>query len=260
MMLYTNIKAKVRSPDGNTDFFDIVAGVLRGDTFALYLFIIYLDNILRTSIDPMKENGFTPKKARSRRRQTMLIILLLANTHIKPGSQLHSLEQGAGGIGLHVNSEKTKYTSFNHEGDISTLKDGSLKLVDKFTYLGSSVSSTESDINMRQAKAWSAIDRLSIIWKSDLSDKIKGNFFKAAIVSILLYGCTTWTLKKTYTEKIKRELHKKATRYIEQILGATSHKIVAPILPSISKTTQVRWTRHAENCGRSKDELISNVL
>ena len=44
--------------------------------------------------------------------------------------------------------------------------------VDKFTYLGSSVSSTETDINTRLAKAWTPIDRLSVIWKSDLTDKI----------------------------------------------------------------------------------------
>ena len=56
----------------------------------------------------------------------------------------------------------------------------SLKLVDKFTYLGSSVSSTENDNNTRQAKAWTAIDMLSIIWKSDLSDKIKRIFFPSS--------------------------------------------------------------------------------
>ena len=50
-----------------------------------------------------------------------------------------------------------------YTGDISTLNGSSLKLVDKFTYLGSSVSSTESDIDSRLAKAWSGIDRLSII-------------------------------------------------------------------------------------------------
>ncbi len=69
-----------------------------------------------------------------------------------------------------------------------------LKLVDKFTYLGSSVSSIEKDIDTRLTKSWTAIDRLSIIWKSDLTDKIKRRFFQAAVVSILLYGCTTWTL------------------------------------------------------------------
>ena len=67
IMLYKNIKIKVRSPDGGTDYFDIVAGVLQGDTLAPYLFIIYLDYVLRTSIDLMKENGFKLAKEVSRR-------------------------------------------------------------------------------------------------------------------------------------------------------------------------------------------------
>ena len=56
MMLYKNTKIKVRSPDENTDYFDIVACVLQGDTLAPYLFIICLDNVLRKSINSMKEN------------------------------------------------------------------------------------------------------------------------------------------------------------------------------------------------------------
>ena len=54
----------------------------------------------------------------------------------------------------------------------------------------SSVSSTEKDIDTRLTKAWTATDRLSIMRKSDLTDKMKRSFFQAAIVSILLYGCT----------------------------------------------------------------------
>ena len=65
-----------------------------------------------------------------------------------------------------------------------------------------SVSSTEKDIDTRLAKAWTAIDRLSIIWKSDLTDKMKRSFFQAAVVSILLYGCTTWTLTKRLEKKL----------------------------------------------------------
>ena len=53
--------------------------------------------------------------------------------------------------------------------------------VDKFPYLGSSVSSTEKDINRRLTKAWTAIDKLSIIWKSDLTDEMKRSFFQAAV-------------------------------------------------------------------------------
>ena len=64
MMLYKNMKVKVLSADGDTDFFDIVAGVLQGATLALYLFIICLDYILRTWIDLKKENGFMLKKGK----------------------------------------------------------------------------------------------------------------------------------------------------------------------------------------------------
>ena len=66
-ILYRNTKVKVRSPDGDTEDFDIVAGVLQGDTLAPYFFIICLDYVLRTSIDKMRENGFELTKERSRR-------------------------------------------------------------------------------------------------------------------------------------------------------------------------------------------------
>ena len=116
---------------------------------------------------------------------------LLTNTPNQAKTLLHSLERAAAGIGLHVNAHKTEYMCYNQTGDISTLDGTSLKLVDKFTYLGSSVSSTEKDIDTRLTKAWIAIDRLSIIWKSYLTDKMKRNFSQAAVVSILLFRCTT---------------------------------------------------------------------
>ena len=109
---------------------------------------------------------------------------------------LHSLERAAAGIGLYVNAHKTEYMCYNQTGDISTLERTPLKLVDKFTYHRSSVESTEKDIETRLTKALTAINRLSIIWKSDVTDKMKRSFFKAAVTSILLYGCTTWTLTK----------------------------------------------------------------
>ena len=58
MILYRNTKVKVRSPDGDTDYFDIIAGVLQGDTLGPYLFIICQDYVLRTPIDKIKENCF----------------------------------------------------------------------------------------------------------------------------------------------------------------------------------------------------------
>ena len=189
-ILYRNTKVKVRSTDEDTEYFDIVVGVLPGDTLAPYLFIICLDYVLRTSIDKIKENGYEMSKKRSRRYPAKTItdadstddLAILANTSNQVETLLHSLEQATAGIGLHVNAHKTEYMCFNQTGDISTLDGTSLKLVDKFTYLGSSVSSTEKDIDTRLTKASTAIDKLSIIWKSDLTDKMKCSFFQAAIV------------------------------------------------------------------------------
>ena len=174
MMLYKNTKVKVRSPDGDTDYFDIVAGVLQGNTLAPYLFIICLDYVLRTSIDKMKDNGIKLTKKRSRRYPSQTItyaeyaddIALLANAPVQAETLLYSLERAAACIGLHVNAHKMGYMCFNQRGDTSTRNGSSLKLVEKFTYLGSSVSSTETDINTWLAKAWSwtAIDRISVIW------------------------------------------------------------------------------------------------
>ena len=91
------------------------------------------------------------------------MLVVLANTPNQAETPLHSLERAAAGIGLHVDAHKSEFMCFNQKGDISTLDRTSLKLVDKFTYLGSSVSSTEEDIDIRLTKAWTAIDRLSII-------------------------------------------------------------------------------------------------
>ena len=158
---------------------------------------------------------------------------------------MHSLERAAAGIGLHVNAHKTEFMCLNLKGDISTLDGTSLKLVNKFTYLGSSVSSTEKDINTRLTKAWTAIDRLSIIWKSNLTDKMKRSFFQAAVVSILQYGCTTWTLTK-WLEKLDGNY----TRMFRAILNKSwqqhpTRRQLYGHLPPITKTIQSRWTRHA---------------
>ena len=128
---------------------------------------------------------FKLSKERSRRYPTKTIndanytndIALLANASAQAETLLHSLERVAAGISLHVNAHKIEYMCFNQTGNISTLNGSSLKLVDKFPYLGSSVSSIETDINTQLAKAWTAIDRLSVIWKSDLTDKMRRIFF-----------------------------------------------------------------------------------
>ena len=148
--------------------------------------------------------------------------------------------------------------SFNQSGNISTLNGGSLKLVDQFTYLGSSVSSTKNNINTQLAKAWTTINRPSTIWKSDLSDEIKCNFFQAVVMFILLYGCTTCS------KCIKKKFDSNCTRMLYAILNKSwkhpTKQQVSGHHPLILKTIQIRRTRCVGHCWRSKDELISDIL
>ena len=90
---------------------------------------------------------------------------------------------------------------------------------------------------------------------------MKRRFFKAAVVSILLYGCTTWTL----TKQLEKRRDGYYTRMLRAILNKswrqhpTKHQLYGHLTP-ITKTIQVRRTRHAGHCWRSRDELISDVL
>ena len=80
-------------------------------------------------------------------------------------------------------------------------------------------------------------------------------------MSILLYGCTTWTL----TKRLEKKLDGNYTRILRAILNKswrqhpTNHRLYGH-LPPITKTIEVRRARHAGHCWRSRYELISDVL
>ena len=57
MILYENTNVKVHLPNKDTDFLDIVAVVLPGDTLSSYLSIICVDFVNQTSTDLMERNG-----------------------------------------------------------------------------------------------------------------------------------------------------------------------------------------------------------
>ena len=57
--------------------------------------------------------------------------------------------------------------------------------------------STDKDIKVRKALAWSACHKLRKIWSSTLSKRITIILFIAAVESVLLYGAETWTITQT---------------------------------------------------------------
>ena len=90
---------------------------------------------------------------------------------------------------------------------------------------------------------------------------MKRSFFQAAVVSILLYGRSTWMLNK----RLEKKLDGNYTRMLRAILNKswrkhpTRHQLYNH-LPPIMKTIKVRRTRYAGHCWRSRDKLISDVL
>ena len=169
---YTNTKAKVISPGGETKLFDILAGVLQGDTLAPYLFIITLDYCLRNAISGREEElGFTLKPRQSRRIGPKVVtdldfaddIGLISNTTEQAQIILNEVEKAALQVGLHMNASKTKCMFFNQDqnDDIQTLDGSKLEVVTDFKYLGAWIGSSRHDIQVREALAWKSCNALS---------------------------------------------------------------------------------------------------
>ena len=116
MMLYRNTRSMVRSPDGDTAFFENTIGVLQGDTLAPFLFILYLDYILKTSVDINAELGFILTERRSRRYPATHItdidyaddVAITTNDMKSSNTLLHQIEVTSNEIGLSMNTEKTQ--------------------------------------------------------------------------------------------------------------------------------------------------------
>ena len=94
-----------------------------------------------------------------------------------------------------------------------------------------------------------------------ISDKIKWEFFQAVAMSVLLYGCSTWTLTKC----LEKNLDGNYTRMLNSVLNNSWKQHTTKLqlygnLPAIPKTIQVRWARYAVHCWRSKEELISDIF
>ena len=95
--------------------------------------------------------------------------------------------------------EKTEYININ-QANTDKLKSSTgiqIKRVNDFKYLGSYVSSTVQYVKIILAKSWAALNAMNNIWKSNLANNLKSNFFRDTVESVLVYGVITWTLNKS---------------------------------------------------------------
>ena len=263
--MYTNTMAKVVSTVGDTKMFEIIAGVLQGDTLAPFLFIIVLDYALRKATAGREDElGFTITPRTSRRHPKVTLtdldfaddIGLLSDEIAQAQELLLSVEKECNKVGLGVNAKKTKGLPINIDNPTPLhITDGTvLEWVEDFKYLGSWVESSKKDISVRKALAWLALNGMSKIWKSDMSKILKVRFFIAIIESILLYGCEAWTL----TETMERSLNGTYTRMLRKALNVhwsshTPNEVLYGDLPRVSDKIASRRLQLAGHCFRHQE-------
>ena len=278
-VLYTNTRARVISPDGETDLFEIAKGVLQGDTLAPFLFVIVLDYAMRKAIEGREELfGFTITPRKSRRVPAKVItdldfaddIALTSNRINQAQDLLLAVEAECKKVGLEINAGKTQFMSYNITDNIELWIANGTKIrraiVEKtkkqdFKYLGAWVDTTYQDIRIRKALAWSALNKMDKIWKSNLSKTSRINLFRATVESVLLYGCETWTL----TKKINKTLDGCYTRMLRKVNNVTwkdhfTNKALYGDLQPISSVIRRRRLKFSGHCVRSQDPVSELVL
>ena len=177
---------------------------------------------------------------------------------------LQSLENAANCVGLYINETKTEFMnkcSTDNKIGIKTLNNKALKQVEDYKYLGSYISSSDKDFNIRKGMAWSACNDMHRIWSSQLSEDLKLKIFRVTIEPILMYGSETWTM----TKKMEKRLDGTYTRLLMRAknLSWRTHPTKKQIYgntPSISSLLQARRVQFAGHCLRAEKEVISSLI
>ena len=268
IIMYNNTRVFERSPDGDTELFDITAGVLQGDTFAPYLFIIIHGYVLR-NLDQNKNLGFTLRKQLSRRYPAEMLtdddfaddLALLSEIIGNNRKLLNILEIADASFGLHRNTTKTKFIAVNTEGKIIAQNGCDLEQVDDLNYLGSKISFLENDIQVRIGSAWSALNKLTPIWKSNSDVSIKREFFRGTVESVLTYSSQGWTLTKSLENKLNGAYTPmlRAALNVHWAQRVTNKKLYND-LPKTTETIRYRRLQFSGHIWRHDGEIVYNLL
>ena len=269
--MYSGTRSKVMTPDGDTEEFEITAGVLQGDTLAPFIFVIVLDYVLRKAISRREsEFGFMLTPRRSSRNPEKVITdlvfaddIALTSGNVDRAQRLLSRVENEGNrVGLLLSEKKTKVMTCNVAPDPILTNGGiALEEVEDFKYLGSWVNSSERDIKTRKALAWKALNSMKRVWKSNVSNELKTRLFIATVESVLLYGCESWT----FTSALERSLDGCYTRMLRAALNISWQSFVPNeelygTLPRISDKVAWRRLGLAGHCFRHKELLAGELV
>ena len=242
---HEGMQAEVRVGALTTESFEVRNGLRQGCTLAPTLFNIYISAVVATWRNTHKEAGVDVlykhgrKLVGDRTTKSRLNEMRVTETQFADDAALYATTRGAfesaaagyeevaDDFGLKLSVEKTKGMIVGDEMDVTPIqvKGVNLDIVDHFQYLGSNISrdgEVTVEIVYRIAQASRAFGclRKPIFLDKNLSIATKRQVYKAVVLSALLYGAETWTLKALQV----RRLNSFHNRCVRTILGVTRYQ------------------------------------
>jgi len=233
LQCYKHHKIKIPLPTGDVEY-DVLTGVLQGDTCAPYLFVLLLDCVLDDSIQPLlgyplvptcdafdlshiRRPGLRPVQVNPDDFLTEMgfadDICLTCTKTSHAQQQLHLIQAKAREVGLEINvgPGKTEYIIVGNAVDSSICDiDGrTIEQVSVYKYLGTHPFDPQLCFEQRRRSAWIAIKKLEYVWKAVADRTVKLHFFQSLVSIVFTYGGVTWSSKMrdivdtTYTKMLR---------------------------------------------------------
>ena len=217
--IYTGSRCSIRTEDGLSDWFQVLTGVRQGCILSPLLFAVAIDWVMK-QVTGNKGIDWVENQKLSDLDFADDIAALSYNTQDLQ-EFVNAIGETAGGLGLVISNKKTKNMLAGEHRPPHDVFIGQEKIdtVDDFTYLGSSISNQgemTKEINCRIGKASAAFNQLNKIWLSKkFLLKTKLRFYNTNVLSTLLYGCESWSLKAAQ----EKQLDAFDSRCLRKILG-----------------------------------------
>lgn len=205
---YTDFKCRVVHQSQLSDTISVVSGVRQGCLLSPFLFIVTLDNIMCKATRNRPRGIQWGPFHRLEDIDYADDICLLSHTHADMAMKLGALQEEARIAGLRINVPKTKDIRIRARNQTAFEINGTkIETVNEFCYLGSIIAESggaDADVESRIRKAKGAFALLNSVWKSSvLSRNLKLRIFNSNVKSVLLYGCETWKVTASLTNKIQ---------------------------------------------------------
>ena len=292
---HDNMKATVREGSDKSPPFDVTSGTKQGCIIAPTLFSIFFSMMLHVAFKATADGvdiksrfdvrltNIATKHFDTKNKVTVSTIreLLFADDCALAAESEEALQRlcdcfasAARRFGLTISIKKTEVLYQPARGNAYVppaifIEGKQLKAVELFKYLGSIVSndtSPDAEITSRIGKATSAFGRLTKrLWRNrNIRVDTKVSVYKAAVVTSLLFGCETWTLRKVHIAQLER-FHQTCLRKISRIRWfhkVTNYEVLARCnigsIQSMVDSAVLRWTGHVTRM--SNDRIPKRLL